>query len=60
MHFCYVQVDLHRGVDAGSSTGTIEQMQDGRLRLIEDFQWFSRSGRGINVFEEIRDTGEVI
>jgi hypothetical protein len=51
---------MHRGVDAGSSTATIEQMQDGRLRLIEDFQWFTRSGRGINVFEEIMDTGEVI
>lgn len=56
LRFCYVQVDLRGNVDAGASTGTIDQMQDGRLRLIEEFQWFTRSGRGTNVFEEIRDT----
>jgi hypothetical protein len=60
LQFCYVQVDLHGGVDAGSSNGTIDQMQDGRLRLIEEFQWFTRPGHGTNVFEEIRNTGEVI
>ena len=60
LRFCYVQVDLRGNVDAGSSTGTIDEMQDGRLRLIEEFQWFTRPGRGTNVFEEIRDTGEVI
>jgi hypothetical protein len=60
LHFCYVQVDVHGNVDAGSSTGTIDRVQDGRLRLTEEFQWFTRSGHGINVFEEIRDTGEII
>jgi hypothetical protein len=60
LRFCYVQADLHGNVDAGSSTGTIEEMQDGRLRLIEVFEWFTRRGRGTNVFEEIRDTGEVL
>jgi hypothetical protein len=53
LHFCYVQVDLDGNVDAGSSTGTIEQMEDGRLRLTEAFQWFTRAERGINIFEEI-------
>jgi hypothetical protein len=38
----------------------IDQMQDGRLRLIEEFQWLTRPGRGTNVFEEIKDTGEAI
>lgn len=58
LHFCYVQADVRGNVDAGSSTGTIDQMQDGRLRLTEEFKWFTRSGRGINVFEEIKDAGE--
>jgi hypothetical protein len=57
LRFCYVQADLCGNVDAGSSTGTIEEMQDGRLRLIEVFQWFTRPDRGTNVFEEISDTG---
>jgi hypothetical protein len=60
LRFCYVQADLRGHVDAGSSIGTIDEMQDGRLRLIEVFQWFTRPGRGTNVFEEIRDTGEAI
>jgi len=59
LHFCYVQLDLDGRVDAGSSIGTIDQMQDGRLRLKEEFQWFTRPGRGTNVFEEIRNAGEV-
>jgi hypothetical protein len=60
LRFCYVQVDLLGNVDAGSSTCAIDEMQDGRLRLTEVFQWFTRPGRGTNVFEEIRDTGEAI
>jgi hypothetical protein len=60
LRFCYVQADLRGHVDAGSSIGTIDEMQDGRLRLIEVFQWFTRQGRGTNVFEEIRDIGEAI
>lgn len=58
LHLCYVQVDLHGNVDAGSSIGTIDKMQDGRLRLTEAFQWFTRSSHGTNIFEEIRDTVE--
>jgi hypothetical protein len=38
----------------------IDEMPDGGMRLIEVFQWFTRPGRGTNVFEEIRDTGEAI
>jgi hypothetical protein len=53
IRFCYVQVDLHGAVDAGTSVGTIERLQDGRFRLIEAFQWFTRFGGGTNVFEEI-------
>jgi hypothetical protein len=60
LRFCYVQVDLRGNLDAGMSTCTIDEMQDGRLRLTEEFQWFTRPGCGTNVFEEIRDAGEVI
>ncbi|QEE30215.1 hypothetical protein FTW19_20880 [Terriglobus albidus] len=59
LRFCYVQIDLHGNVDAGVSTATISHLQDGRVRLEESFQWLTRPGRGNNVFEEIRDTGDV-
>jgi len=51
--FCYVQVDLQGTVDAGTSIGTVERLPDERLRLTEVFEWFTRSGGGTNVFEEI-------
>jgi hypothetical protein len=35
------------------STGTLERLPEGRLRLIEQFQWLTRPGSGTNVFEEI-------
>jgi hypothetical protein len=40
-------------VDAGKSTGTIELADGGRLRLTEEFQWFTRAEHGTNVFEEM-------
>jgi len=58
LRFCYVQVDLHGSVDAGSSICTISHLKDGRLLLREEFQWLTRSGSGTNVFEEIRSTGD--
>jgi hypothetical protein len=53
LRFCYVQTDVAGNVDAGKSTGTIEQTGEGRLRLTEAFQWFTRAEHGINVFVEI-------
>jgi hypothetical protein len=53
LHFCYVQIDRDRRVDAGRSTATVDRLPDGRLRITERFAWFTRDGEGINVFEEI-------
>jgi hypothetical protein len=53
LQFRYVQADIHGNLDAGVSTGTIERLPDGRLRLIEQFQWLTRNGHGTNIFEEI-------
>jgi len=53
LRFRYVQVDERGNLDAGVSTGTIELLPDGRLRLIEQFQWLTRPEAGTNIFEEI-------
>lgn len=53
LQFRYVQADIHGNLDAGVSTGIIEHLSDGRLRLIEHFQWLTRPGCGTNVFEEV-------
>lgn len=52
MHFRYVQADAAGRIDAGVSEGRFERLQDGRLRLTEDFRWTTRPAVGRNVFEE--------
>jgi hypothetical protein len=52
LHFCYAQTDRHGSIDSGISTGILERTPDGRLRLLEHFQWLTRPERGWNVFEE--------
>jgi hypothetical protein len=52
LRFCYAQTDRSGRLDAGISKGTLETMPDGRLRLVEEFQWLTRPERGTNVFEE--------
>lgn len=50
--FCQMQTDAR--LDSGASTGQIEFTDDGRLRIIEEFEWQSRPGeRGVNVFKEL-------
>jgi hypothetical protein len=53
LQFRYVQADIHGNLDIGVSTGTIERLPDGRFRLIEQYQWLTRTGHGTNIFEEI-------
>lgn len=53
LQFRYVQADIHGNLDAGVSTGIIEHLPDGRLRLIEKFRWLTRAGEGTNIFEEV-------
>lgn len=52
VEFRYVQSDVTGRLDSGHSHGRFELLPDGRLRLIENFEWHTRDGRGQNVFEE--------
>jgi hypothetical protein len=53
LHFRYVQTDSEGRLDAGVSDGSLERLADGRLRLIEHFQWLTRQGSGTNIFEQV-------
>jgi hypothetical protein len=53
LRFRYVQADVDGRLDAGISDGSLERLGDGRLRLIERFQWLTRPEHGTNVFEEV-------
>lgn len=51
--FRYCQVTHDGAIDGGASTGRFECLDDGRLRMTETFNWESRPGQGVNVFEQI-------
>jgi len=51
--FRYVQAELSGRLGAGVSEGAIDRLPDGRLRLVEHYQWLTRPERGTNIFEEI-------
>ena len=51
--FRYVQMTRSGSLDSGASMCDVECGVDGRLRLIEHFEWGSREGTGTNVFTEL-------
>lgn len=57
LHFRYVQADLDGRLDAGVSEGALDRLADGRLRLVEHYQWLTRPERGTNTFEEVGTAG---
>lgn len=51
--FTYCQIQTDGTLDNGKSTADI-LFENGKLRLVEHFEWTSRPGeKGVNVFEEI-------
>jgi len=53
LRFRYVQVSDGEAIDSGQSAARLSRSPAGRLRLEERFQWESKAGEGLNVFEEI-------
>jgi hypothetical protein len=55
LSFRYCQISDGDQIDGGSSNSRVEMIDDGRLRLIESFDWESRDGGGVNILEETMD-----
>jgi hypothetical protein len=51
--FRYVQREVSGEMHAGRSTCEVMLRGDGRLRIVEHFQWSTREGSGTNVFDEL-------
>lgn len=53
LEFTYCQVQLDGVLDNGRSRAELT-MNEGKIRLIEHFEWASRPGQtGVNIFEEL-------
>jgi hypothetical protein len=53
LRFRYAQLDTEGNLEGGYSTCEISRTPEGRIRLLEHFQWESREGSGTNIFEEV-------
>ena len=51
--FRYVQAAVNGDLDSGISNGTLSRLANGKLQLVENFQWVSRTGSGSNIFQEL-------
>ncbi len=56
LHFRYVQVGDTDAIDAGESRCEVSRLPDGRVRIVEHYEWTSRPGTGVNVLEELKGT----
>jgi len=53
MRHCYVQVNAKGELQRGSSTDELELTPEGKLRLIDRWQWETKVGSGVCILEEI-------
>lgn len=56
--FRYAQLEQGDVLNSGRSSCEVERTPDGRLRILEHFEWESRPGGGTNVFEELPDPAD--
>lgn len=54
LRFRYAQREDGGDIQAGRSVCDLEQLADGRVRIIEHFTWSTRPGSGVNVFDEVQ------
>jgi len=53
--FRYAQREASGEIHGGRSVCEVDRLADGRIRIVEHFQWSTRAGSGTNVFEEIAE-----
>ena len=53
MRHAYVQVNHAGEFSSGQSTDEISLLPNGKIRLIDRWQWKTREGQGVCIFEEI-------
>ena len=53
LEFRYTQVQNNSILDGGYSKCEVELLKNGKIKLIEKFNWESRDGSGENIFEEV-------
>jgi hypothetical protein len=53
LEFVYAQTTTEGDLQTGRSMDRITVLEDGRVRLLEEWEWTSQAGWGTSVLEEI-------
>ncbi|WP_298793140.1 hypothetical protein [uncultured Allomuricauda sp.] len=54
LEFSYCQLQTDGQLDYGFSTSELSLNANGKIRLVENFEWKSRDGQsGVNIFQEL-------
>ncbi len=53
LDFRYVQLKTDGGTASGHCVSEIVELPDGRIRLLETWEWESRPGKGTSVVEQV-------
>ncbi|MFD9225871.1 hypothetical protein ACFYXH_18160 [Streptomyces sp. NPDC002730] len=53
LDFRYVQLKADGGTSSGHCLSTVVELEDGRLRLEESWEWESQEGSGTSVVEQL-------
>ncbi|MEU9008299.1 hypothetical protein AB0D12_00630 [Streptomyces sp. NPDC048479] len=53
LDFRYVQLKADGGTSSGRCLSTVVELEDGRLRLEESWEWESQEGSGTSVVEQL-------
>ncbi len=53
LRFRYAQSEVDGSIHGGRSQCEVRRMETGLVRIVEHFAWSTRTGHGINVFDEL-------
>jgi len=53
LEFRYSQIDSKENLDGGFSLCEMKKLENGKIQLVEHFQWESIEGAGENIIEEL-------
>lgn len=53
LRFRYAQREAGGAIHGGASRCELQRLASGRLRIVEHFAWSTRTGTGVNVFDEL-------
>lgn len=54
LKFCFCQLQTDGSIDDGTSTCELAVGENGKIKLVENFEWASRPGEfGTNIFQEV-------